>query len=131
MRRCIAFHLVGALGLLVQLAVLLVLTRWVSLNYLLGTALAVEAAVLHNFLWHERWTWANHTGHDLKGACRRLVLFHLANGALSIAGNLILMRFFVGTLAMRHVAANALAVAVCSIPNFVASDRLVFQPGEK
>jgi putative flippase GtrA len=58
---------------------------------------------------------------------RRLVRFHFANGALSIAGNIILMRFFAGTLALSYTVANALSITVCSILNFFASDRLVFQ----
>jgi hypothetical protein len=41
-------------GVGVQLAVLAAMKSVQHLNYLLATALAVEAAVIHNFLWHER-----------------------------------------------------------------------------
>lgn len=37
-----------------QLAVLLVLNSGFHMSYLPATAFAVEMAVLHNFLWHER-----------------------------------------------------------------------------
>jgi len=37
------------------------------------------------------------------------------------------MRFFVGTFALNATLANALAIAFCSMLNFFASDRLVFQ----
>ena len=127
MQRWIAFNLVGVLGILIQLSTLAALTGWLGLHYLFATGLAVEAAVLHNFVWHESWTWSDRARGDKKGLWRRLVRFHFANGALSIAGNIILMWFFAGTLSMNHTVANALSIAVCSILNFFASDRLVFE----
>lgn len=51
------FALVALGGLVIQLALLHVLTRFASLDYRAATTLAVEAAVINNFVWHERWTW--------------------------------------------------------------------------
>jgi len=127
MRRWIAFNLVGALGVLIQLSTLAALTGWLGLHYLVGTGLAVEAAVLHNFVWHEHWTWSDRLGHDKKGMWKRLVRFHLANGVLSIGGNLILMRLFVGSWSMNYAVANTVTITICSFLNFLASDRFVFQ----
>jgi putative flippase GtrA len=123
-----AFNLVGALGILIQLATLAVLTGWLGVHYLVGTGLAVEAAVLHNFIWHEHWTWSDRSDHDKEGMWKRLVRFHVANGALSIGGNLILMRLFVGSWSMNYAVANIVTIAICSFLNFLASDRFVFQP---
>jgi len=127
MRRWSAFNLVGILGVLIQLSTLAALTGWLGLHYLAGTALAVEAAVLHNFLWHEHWTWADRLGHDKGGMWKRLVRFHLSNGALSLGGNLILMRLFVGSWSMNLAVANIASITICSFLNFLASDRFVFQ----
>ena len=126
-RRWMAFNLVGLLGVLIQLSTLAVLTGWLGLHYLLGTGLAVEAAVLHNFIWHERWTWSDRVGDDKAGMGKRLVRFHLANGALSVGGNLILMRIFVGSFSMNYAVANLVTICICSILNFLAGDRFVFQ----
>ena len=127
MQRGIAFNLVGALGALIQLSTLEILAGWLRLHYLLATGLAVEAALLHNFVWHENWTWSDRSRGDKKGVWKRLVRFHFVNGAISIAGNLILMRFFAGSLSVSTTFANALSITACSILNFFASDRLVFQ----
>jgi putative flippase GtrA len=125
-KRWLIFNSVGAMGIVVQFGTLFVLTSWAGLNYLLGTGLAVEAAVLHNFFWHARWTWADRIkapGHFL----RRFLGFHLANGALSIMGNLVLMRLFVSELGLDFMLSNAFAIMVCSLFNFFAGDRLVFR----
>jgi len=127
LRRWIAFNLVGALGILVQISTLAALTGGLGLHYLAGTGLAVEAAVLHNFLWHEHWTWSDRLGHAKEGMWKRLVRFHLSNGALSIGGNLILMRLFVGSWSMHYALANIVTISTCSLLNFLASDRYVFQ----
>ena len=60
--RWIKFNAVGAIGIGVQLAALAIFRSWMKLDYLLATGLAVEIAVIHNFLWHARFTWAASAG---------------------------------------------------------------------
>ena len=60
--RWLNFNLVGGIGIAVQMLVLVVLKTGLHLDYLTATALAVETAVIHNFLWHERFTWADRAG---------------------------------------------------------------------
>jgi len=126
-RRWMVFNLVGVLGILIQLATLAALTSWLGLHYLVGTGLAVEAAVLHNFVWHEHWTWSDRAGRHNGGVWKRLVRFHLANGALSLGGNIILMRLLVGSWSMNYALANLVTIGICSILNFLAGDRFVFR----
>ena len=59
MSRGIRFISVGAGGFVVHAATLQGLVSLAGVPYPLATALAVEASILHNFLWHERWTWAD------------------------------------------------------------------------
>jgi putative flippase GtrA len=122
------FYAVGAVGIGVQLAALAIFKSCLGLGYLTATALAVEAAILHNFFWHERWTWADRTHSLPAGRTGRLVRFHLTNGAVSILGNLALMQALVGRMHVPYLAANAIAIALCSVLNFLAADRLVFRP---
>jgi putative flippase GtrA len=122
------FYAVGAVGIGVQLAALAIFKSGLGLGYLPATALAVEAAILHNFFWHERWTWADRTRSLPAGRVGRLVRFHLTNGAVSILGNLALMEALAGRMHVPYLAANAIAIALCSLLNFLAADRLVFRP---
>jgi putative flippase GtrA len=55
--RFLRFNVVAVLGIGVRLLVVWALVSGLGLHYLTGTALAVEASVLHNFFWHLRWTW--------------------------------------------------------------------------
>ncbi len=96
------------------------------LDYLLATALAVEAAVIHNFLWHERFTWADRPAARPVQSLARLAKFNLSNGGVSIAGNLLLMLLLAGEFHLNYLLANLISIAVCSLVNFVLADRLVF-----
>ena len=128
--RWLKFNFVGAIGIAVQLGILGFLTA-LGLDYLLATALAVESAVLHNFLWHERFTWTDRASTDSRQrtleTAIRLLRFNFSNGAISLGGNLLLMRLLVGQAHLSTLLANLLSIAVCSLLNFLVSDRWVFR----
>lgn len=121
------FNLVGVLGVVVQLASLTLLHRVLRMQYLFATAVAIELTLLHNFAWHWRVTWRDRRERTLWPAA--LLRFHLSNGAISMGGNLILMRFFVQSAHLPVVAANALAIVCCSLVNFAASHYWAFGEG--
>jgi putative flippase GtrA len=120
------FNAVGALGIIVQLGVLALMKSGIGLYYLPATAIAVETAVLHNFVWHERWTWFERRS-STRGMIKRLARFHLANGVVSVCGNLALMWLFVARFRIGYFPASLLSIATCSTANFWASDRFVFR----
>lgn len=130
-RRWLKFNLVGAIGIVVQLAVLGILNGVLKLDYLPATALAVEAAVLHNFVWHERYTWADRASLTRRQALLRLLHFNLTTGAISILGNLLLMRMLVGQAHLPSLPANLISIAGCSLVNFLVSDAFVFRTSEE
>jgi len=127
LRRWATFNLVGVMGVGVQILTLVMLRDWSQMDYLPATALAVEAAILHNFVWHERWTWVDRTTSHNSSSWARLLRFNLTIGALSIGENLLFMELLVGRLEFHYLSANLITIACCSVLNFVASDRLVFR----
>jgi putative flippase GtrA len=126
--RWVRFNAVGGIGIVVQLAALAVLRSWLKIDYLLATGVAVEIAVMHNFLWHERFTWADRPASRPLHSLVRLAKFNGSNGAVSIVGNLLLMRLLVGELRFNYIASNVFAIAVSSFVNFLLGDRFVFNP---
>jgi putative flippase GtrA len=149
--RWLKFNFVGAIGIAVQFAALFLLKSILHLNYLAATAISVEAAVVHNFVWHEKFTWADRIKVDrvtidqvktdrittgriatanayssLRSSLLRFARFNLSTGAVSILGNLGLMKMLVGQGHMNYLLANAIAVVLCSLANFLVSDGWVF-----
>ncbi|MBM3783260.1 MAG: GtrA family protein [Acidobacteria bacterium] len=122
--RWLRFNAVGLLGAGVQLAALATLKSGLGVSAMMATALAVEIAVLHNFLWHERWTWRTQ---GLPGLWPRLAKFHLANGFVSILSNLAWMYVLAQLLGMNYLLANGVAIAATSLVNFALGERFVFR----
>lgn len=125
--RWLKFNFVGAVGIIVQLIALTILKSGLGLHYLLATGLAVETAVIHNFLWHERFTWLDRKTGGRNEMLLRLVRFNLSTGLISIVGNLVLMKALVGHLRLNYLLANIVAIGTCALLNFLVSDQFVFR----
>lgn len=124
--RWFSFNAVGILGIGFQLATLAVLTLWLGLHYLVATGLAVEITIIHNFVWHECWTWRDRRSGQRCGRWTRLVRFNLFNGFLAITGQLVFTSLYVTTFGIHYALANILAIASCSALSFLVNDRLIF-----
>jgi putative flippase GtrA len=121
------FNLVGGIGVGVQFVSLFLLKSVLHFDYLFATAIAVEAAVVHNFVWHEQFTWADRVDSSWRSSFERFARFNLTAGLLSIVGNLALMKVMVGFGNMNYLGANGIAIALCSVANFLVSDTRVFE----
>ena len=125
--RWVRFNAVGALGFCVQLFAVYVFIRSFKIGPLLATALAVETAVLHNFIWHHLLTWRDRHCEKRSDPLLRLLAFNVTNGGVSMAGNLFFASLILDRQWISVLGANLLAIAVCSSVNFVLSDRIVFR----
>jgi putative flippase GtrA len=118
------FNLVGVMGMVVQIGALNLIERCAPGHYLFATAAAIEITLLHNFIWHTRYTWRDRRdGSALSVQCIR---FHLTNGLISMLGNLAIMRILVDEANTPVLAANMIAILCCSITNFCLGDRWAF-----
>lgn len=122
------FAMVGAMGFVVQLTVVALLTTLALWPYWTATIAAVEVAILHNFWWHEQWTWRERSTDA--GVAARLLRFHVGAGCISIAGNLLITTLGVEFLHVGAITANIAAVALTSLANFWVADRWVFHASE-
>lgn len=127
--RLARFVIVGAAGFTLQIVCLQALVV-LGLHYLAATALAVEAAILHNFVWHAAWTWRDRPTHpaDVWG---RLLRFNSVSAAASILGNVAIVWTLVHGFRVPVAAANAVAVAMVSALNYAGLTRWVFVPSTR
>jgi putative flippase GtrA len=125
--RWVAFNAVGLVGVAAQLGALFALTHVLRLSTGIATALAVEAAILHNFIWHQQWTWRDRPSSGFHATAMRLLRFHAFNGVVSMMGNVPITVALVRA-GMDPVLANLTAIVACSMINFTAGEWLVFRP---
>jgi putative flippase GtrA len=121
------FSLVGFVGALLQLMLVWLLTKNFGGLSTVSTLLAVEITILHNFIWHERFTWGNRGPKSRGQLAQRLWRFHAGNGLISLAGNTMLMYCLVERLKAPVLPAAMGAIVLCSLANFLIADRWVFR----
>jgi putative flippase GtrA len=122
--RWVKFNTVGVGGAAVQLCALWMLQHFTSISYVWAVIFAVEIAILHNFVWHEAWTWR---GKPLADRWRRFGRFHLANGVMSIASNVVLTYFYKEIAGLPLLAANLAAIITAALLNFWVAQAWVFR----
>ena len=118
------FNLVGAMGMVVQLAALAFFNRCAPGHYLIASSAAVEITLLHNFVWHLRYTWRDRR--DGSARLTQLLRFYLSNGMVSLLGNLAIMRILVHEMHMPVLVSNSIAILCCSLLNFSLGDHWAF-----
>ena len=125
MQRFIRFNTVGLGGIAVQLGLILALTRG-GVGYLAASSAGILAAVVHNFLWHWRWTWADRV--PVVSPLVAFARFFMANGLVSLMSNLALMPLLAGALGVSPVPANLVVIVASGLLNFWLADRVAFSP---
>jgi putative flippase GtrA len=122
--RWLKFNTVGIGGAAVQLCALWMLSHFTSIPYIFAVALAVEIAILHNFVWHEAWTWR---GKPVEDRWWRLLRFHVGNGFLSIVSNILLTYLYKEIVGLPLVAANFAGIVTAALLNFWVAQAWVFR----
>lgn len=121
--RFMRFAIAGAGGFIVQLATLAVLVA-AHMHYVAATIIAVEAAILLNFVFHERWTWKDR---GRESGLSRFLRFNALTAATSIIGSVAITAILVEYFTFSPMLANVISVIVLSVINFVGADSLVFR----
>ena len=124
-RRWGVFNLVGLGGFVLQIGAIALLTRGYGWASFVATALGLELAAFVNFLGHSRWTWADSPARGLGDGLRRFWRYQVAKTA-SLGANLAITAALVECGLLPEVA-NAAAVLICAVPNFLISEHFVFQ----
>lgn len=127
-RRFFRFNAVSAAGFAVQLATVILCTWWLAMPAVAATAAGVAAALVHNFIWHWRWTWVDRPAYR-GGWLGAFLRFVAANGVVSFAGNVAIVTTLTQATGLDAVSANVAAVAACGLLNYQLGDRVVFRAG--
>jgi putative flippase GtrA len=125
----VRFSVTGLIGFVVQVAALWLLVTLTPIHYVVATAVAVELAILVNFVWHERWTWQDRPSATLRERYSRLARYNAMTALTSIAGSLIITALLVESLSMSPVVANIISVLALGALNFAGAETLVFRAG--
>jgi putative flippase GtrA len=120
------FSLVGVGGFVLQVGTIALLTRGLGWPSLIATAAGLEIAAFHNFIGHNQFTWKESPPCSGREWIRRYLRYQVAKTA-SLGASLALTMIFSTTTPLPLEIANTIAVVLCSLPNYLLTERLVFR----
>ena len=125
--RFIRFALVGASGVLVDMAFLFLLSDPRALGFGLtrSKVVAAELAIINNFLWNDAWTFRDLVGDQrgLRHKLRRLLKFNAVCG-IGLVLNVLLLNLQFNVFHINRYVANLVAIAVVTAWNYWLNLRL-------
>lgn len=120
-KKLFRFLIVGTSGVIVNMGLLYYLTEFAGLHYLFSSIIAIETAIINNFLWNNYWTWEKGS----KGTGRRFVKFNITSLA-SLVVNIGLL-FLLTETGLWYLAANAIGIVGGMTINYVVNDKWTFR----
>jgi putative flippase GtrA len=127
--RLLRFLLTGSAGFLCQIAALWLLVSMFSVNYVLATIIAIELAIVFNYVLHEKWTWNDRPAATSGERWLRLARFNAMTALTSIVGGVVITAVLVESLGLPPVAANIISVVALGLFNFAGANSIVFRAG--
>jgi dolichol-phosphate mannosyltransferase len=131
--RFFRFALVGVSGVVVDMTMLYLLSDPKTLGWGLtrSKVVAAELALINNFLWNDAWTFRDMVGegHGLRHKLHRFVKFNAICG-IGIVLNVVLLNLQFNLLNMNRYLANAVAIAIVTLWNFLLNMKLSWRDTE-
>jgi dolichol-phosphate mannosyltransferase len=123
--RLFRFCVVGATGVIVDMALLYVLSDPSMFGFGLTRSkiVAAEVALASNFLLNDAWTFADHNEPGLSSKFRRFLGFN-AICSVGILLNVLLLNLLFNFAGLNRYVANAIAIAIVTVWNYALSRKL-------
>ena len=111
----IKFGIVGGSGVLVNMGLLFVLTRYLSVRLEMASAIAIEVSILSNFFLNNLWTFKKRD--TLVPFWTRLLRYHLVTGLAGIVNYLVLL-LLVKTFGLHDMLSNLIGILIGTFINY-------------
>ena len=116
----IKFAIVGGSGVLVNMGLFFVLTRWIQLKIAWASPIAIEVSILSNFLLNNIWTFRKRDTYV--SFLPRVLRYHLVTGLAGIINYLTLL-LLVRFAGMSDLLANLIGIVIGMFINFFLNSR--------
>jgi putative flippase GtrA len=124
--RFVKFGIVGGSGVVVNVGLLHAFTAYASIDYRIASIIAIECAVINNFLWNYFWTWNDRQAGSKRSFAYMLFKFHLSSGLTALIVNWGLLVLLTETLHFYYHVSNLIGIGCGAVVNFVLGHYWVF-----
>ena len=112
----IKYSLVGLSGVVVNLGLYALLTRYFELSQLIAPIISIESALISNFILNNYWTFGRRF--SVNRIRVKFIKFHLVSGLAAIINYLIFLILLL-SFGMYDIYANLIGIAIAAVFNYL------------
>jgi dolichol-phosphate mannosyltransferase len=124
--RLLKFGLVGTWGFLVNMFFLWFLTEIAGLYYLFSSILAIEIALVNNYVLNDLWTWRDRGKKGKKEYLKRMLQYHIAASVATLV-NIAILWILTQLFGIYYLVSNVFGILCGMTLNYFVNDRWTFK----
>jgi dolichol-phosphate mannosyltransferase len=125
-RRLVKFGLVGSWGFVVNMSILWFLTEMAGLYYLFSSLVAIEIALINNYVLNDLWTWHDRGKAGRREYFKRMLQYHITASAAMLT-NISLLWMLTEVAGIYYLASNVFGILCGAALNYFVNDRWTFR----
>jgi len=123
--RMIKFSIVGVIGAGINTGFLWILTDFAGLYYLFSSVVAIEIAIMMQFMMNDRWTFKDRKTNDVGQFIKRILKSNLwRSGGLSV--NVGVLYLFTAYIGVYYLLSNIFGIICAFSLNYILESRLTW-----
>ncbi len=124
-KKIFKFGIVGITGIIVNQGLLILLREYAGLPIPVASILAIQMAILNNFIWNDRWTFKERQQQKLPSWWHRLLAFEAVSAGGAII-NFAILNVMVLFLATDYRIANIIGILLGFVWNYMVNRRFTW-----
>ncbi|HMD68026.1 MAG TPA: GtrA family protein [Chitinivibrionales bacterium] len=134
--RFVKFGIVGGSGVVVNAGLFYLFTTGAAFDHKVASVIAIECAIINNFLWNYFWTWKDRKTESKRSFAYMLMKFNLSSGLIAFVVNFGLLVLLTDLLHVNYhfpisqvsnvFISNLIGIGCGTLANFFLSHYLVF-----
>lgn len=119
------------MGALVNTGVLYLMKGVLGVPLIPASMIAIELAIVHNFIWHRNWTWKKRLADKPEPFFRQLLVYNTATGLIDILVNVSLLWILTTFFGVYYLIANVFGMIMGPVIKFWLNEKVIFRKQQK
>jgi dolichol-phosphate mannosyltransferase len=126
--KLLKFGTVGGSGVIVNSGILYALTELLSIDYRISSLVAIEFAIINNFLWNYHWTFSERKAARKRGFFSMMLKFNISSGFTAFVINWGTLFLLTEHVHIYYQISNLIGIGLGTVVNFCLSHFWAFTP---
>lgn len=127
-KKFVKFCIVGGTGVFVNLGMALILKNLFEIDYRISAFIAIQTAIVNNFIWNYLWTWKEMKTEEIYSLLMMFVKFYVSSGITAVVVNMGILVFLKEVACLNWLISHIIGIGFGTIANFLISHFWTFSP---